>query len=131
VRKHGAVDANGAKKVGVHKLAGLFGSDGFGEPEEAVASVVDSDIDAAGMVDYGAHGSFDGSVIGDVELEDVEMKRFPFGERAKFGGVLSVASAGITHGGENGVTAVGERLSEKPAESGARAGDEDDLVRSH
>jgi hypothetical protein len=29
------------------------------------------------------------------------------------------------------VAVAGERLSEKPAESGARAGDEDDLVRSH
>ena len=69
VWQHGAIHADAAHEVGVHDLLGLLCRDRFGKPDDAVARVIDGDVDPAGLRDCGSDRKFDGGVAGDIALK--------------------------------------------------------------
>ena len=131
IGEHSAVDANGAEKIRVHNLLGLFGGDGFCQTLQAVTRIVYGDINSTSLLRDHLHCPIHGNVIGDIEFQHVKRKRFPCGKGPNCRCICCVASLEIAHRCEDGVTVAREGFRDHSAEPRARTGDEHYLFRFH
>ncbi len=115
---HGfAGDGDEAEEIDVHLLVDLGVFELFKGTAEAVAGVVDHDVDAAKLLEGGVEGGGDGGVVGDVEFD---------GKVVFLRGVFEGEGGGVAGGGDGDVALVEDFLDEVLAEAGGGAGDKED-----
>jgi hypothetical protein len=50
---------------------------------EGVTGIVDEDVNSIRLGDYGANGALDGSIVGEIEFDDAQVKGFPLSQLAR------------------------------------------------
>jgi hypothetical protein len=83
VRPYGAINAHGTKEICVKNALRLFERAGFSQAQEKVTRLCSRQRRCGPFVLDDVNSTFDGRTIGNVEFEDVQLKRFAFRQFAQ------------------------------------------------
>jgi hypothetical protein len=113
VRQYGPIHAHGAKEICVENALRLFERAGLSQAQEKITGVVHENVDAVSLCYDDVNSAFDGRIVGNVEFEDVQVKRFAFRQCAQLSCGLRIPVIDSAHRGKDMVFLACKRFGHK------------------